>query len=124
MGTCTCNCTCTLRFAPQLVWLLLLAAPRAPLARSLCGPIWPVLALSLAHLAIVLLAASAPGGTEPILIFADVRTAVEEYVVGLLGALACDSRHPTAGGMICAQPMHASCSALSSGVRALAEPFV
>lgn len=47
------------------------------------GPISPILALSLVHLTVVLLAASAPGGTEPILIFADVFDPAQNQLDGM-----------------------------------------
>jgi len=59
-------------FAPQFLWLPMVVSPKSSITRAIMGPITPILALSLVHLVIVLTAASAPGGTEPILIFADV----------------------------------------------------
>ena len=48
------------------------------------GPVVPIIALSLAHLVIVLLAASAPGGTEPITIFADVFDPAQSQLDGMV----------------------------------------
>ncbi len=59
-------------FLPQPFWLAMVAAPRSEATRKVMGPLLPILGLSLIHLVVVLLAASAPGGIEPILIFADV----------------------------------------------------
>ena len=71
-------------FAPQFLWLLIVAAPQSRLTRNVMGPIAPVLALSLVHLAIVLLAATKPGGTEPILIFADVFDPAQSQLDGMV----------------------------------------
>lgn len=71
-------------FAPQPFWLLMLAAPDSRLTRSIMGPIFPIIALSIVHLIIVLLAASAPGGTEPILIFADVFDPAKSQLDGMV----------------------------------------
>ena len=70
-------------FVPQPFWLLLVALPRTELTRKIMGPIGPVLGLSLVHLAIVVLAASKPGGTEPILIFADVFDPAQSQLAGM-----------------------------------------
>ena len=70
-------------FAPQFLWLAMIAAPRSDITARVMGPIGPVLGLSLVHLAIVLLAASAPGGTEPILIFADVFDPAQSQLDGM-----------------------------------------
>lgn len=59
-------------FAPQFFWLAMVVAPRSKITESLMGPIGPILGLSLVHLLVVLLAATKPGGIEPILIFLDV----------------------------------------------------
>ena len=71
-------------FLPQFAWLLIVAFPRAKVTESIMGPIGPILALSLIHLAIVLLAATAPGGTEPILIFADVFDPAQSQLDGMV----------------------------------------
>ena len=71
-------------FAPQFLWVLMVAAPRTSLTARVMGPIAPVIALSLAHLAIVLLAASAPGGTEPVKIFADVFDPAQNQLDGMV----------------------------------------
>lgn len=42
----------------------MIAVPQSEITKKVMGPISSVLALSLVHLCIVLLAASAPGGTE------------------------------------------------------------
>jgi len=70
-------------FAPQFLWLAIIAAPRSEITRSLMGSIGPIIALSLVHITIVLLAASAPGGTEPILIFADVFDPSQNQLDGM-----------------------------------------
>lgn len=70
-------------FAPQFLWLLIVAAPRSTLTRSVMGSIGPILALSLVHLAVVITAASAPGGTEPIAIFADVFDPAKNQLEGM-----------------------------------------
>lgn len=59
-------------FAPQFLWLAMVVAPKSKITESVMGPIGPILALSLVHLVVVLLAATKPGGVEPILIFLDV----------------------------------------------------
>ena len=71
-------------FLPQFAWLLIVALPRAKLTERIMGPIGPILALSLIHLAIVLLAATSPGGTEPILIFADVFDPAQSQLDGMV----------------------------------------
>ena len=43
-------------FLPQFAWLLIVALPRAKLTERIMGPIGPIVALSLIHLAIVLCA--------------------------------------------------------------------
>ena len=48
------------------------------------GPILPLIALSLIHVTIVLLAATKPGGTEPILIFADVFDPAQSQLDGMV----------------------------------------
>lgn len=70
--------------APQPFWLLMLAAPKSKLTKQLMGPIAPIIALSLAHLTIVTLAATAPGGTEPIKIFADVFSPDKSALDGMV----------------------------------------
>ena len=71
--------------APQPLWLLMLTAPNAQVTDRVMGQtILPIFALSMAHLAIVLLAASAPGGTEPILIFADVFDPSKKALDGMV----------------------------------------
>jgi len=70
-------------FAPQPFWVLMVAAPASGLTRKVMGPIAPILALSAVHLAIVLLAATKPGGLEPILIFADVFDPAKSQLDGM-----------------------------------------
>ena len=71
-------------FAPQFLWLLIVAFPRTKLTERVMGPLGPLLGLSLVHLAIVLLAATKPGGTEPILIFADVFDPAKSQLDGMV----------------------------------------
>lgn len=71
-------------FAPQFLWLLIVAFPRTKLTERVMGPLGPLLGLSLVHLAIVLLAATKPGGTEPILIFADVFDPAQSQLDGMV----------------------------------------
>jgi hypothetical protein len=71
-------------FAPQLFWLLIVALPRAKVTERVMGGIGPLLGLSLFHLAVVLLAASAPGGTEPVKIFADVFDPAQSQLDGMV----------------------------------------
>ena len=71
-------------FAPQFLWLLIVAFPRAQVTEAVMGPIVPLIALSLVHLAVVVTAATAPGGTEPILIFADVFDPAKSQLDGMV----------------------------------------
>lgn len=71
-------------FLPQFAWLLIVALPRAKLTERIMGPIGPIIALSLVHLTVVLLAASSPGGTEPIAIFADVFDPAQSQLDGMV----------------------------------------
>ena len=71
-------------FAPQPFWLLMVAAPENDFTKKIMGPIAPILLLSAVHLLVVLLAASAPGGTEPILIFADVFDPTKNQLDGMV----------------------------------------
>lgn len=71
-------------FAPQPFWLLMIAAPRWEITQRLIGPITPILLLSLVHFLVVLLAAAAPGGLEPILIFADVFDPTKNQLDGMV----------------------------------------
>jgi hypothetical protein len=71
-------------FAPQFLWLLIVAMPRSNLTKQVMGSIGPILGLSLVHLAVVLLAASAPGGTEPVKIFADVFDPAQNQLDGMV----------------------------------------
>lgn len=71
-------------FAPQFLWVLMVAVPRSRVTESVMGPIGPILALSLVHLAVVLTAAAAPGGTEPIAIFADVFDPAKSQLDGMV----------------------------------------
>ena len=48
------------------------------------GPVGPLIALSLIHLTIVLLAATKPGGTEPIAIFLDVFDPAQSQLDGMV----------------------------------------
>ncbi|KAH8098290.1 RNA polymerase II transcription regulator recruiting protein [Aureococcus anophagefferens] len=61
-------------FLPQFFWLPMIAFPRAELTKRVNGNLLPVLACSLVHAVVVLLAATDdfPRGIEPIFIFADV----------------------------------------------------
>ena len=70
-------------FAPQPFWLLMIVAPRSSVTRTIMGPIAPILGLSLAHFAIVVLAASQPDGTAPIAIFADVFDPAQSQLEGM-----------------------------------------
>jgi hypothetical protein len=70
-------------FLPQPFWLLMLAAPRSEITRKVMGSIGPVVGLSAIHLAIVLSAATAPGGMEPITIFADVFDPAKSQLDGM-----------------------------------------
>ena len=70
-------------FAPQPFWLLMVVWPDATLTRKLMGPIAPIIALSVVHLAVVLLAATKPGGTEPIAIFGDVFDPAQSQLAGM-----------------------------------------
>ena len=70
-------------FAPQFLWLLIVALPRAKITEKVMGPIGPLVGLSLVHLAIVLTAATKPGGTEPIAIFADVFDPAQSQLDGM-----------------------------------------
>ena len=71
-------------FAPQFLWLLIVVLPRSELTAKVMGPIAPLLGLSLVHIAIVLLAATAPGGTEPVKIFADVFDPAQSQLDGMV----------------------------------------
>ena len=71
-------------FAPQFLWLLIVAFPRSEITARVMGSIGPVVGLSLVHLAVVLLAATAPGGTEPIKIFADVFDPSQNQLDGMV----------------------------------------
>ena len=70
-------------FAPQPLWLLMVEAPRSKIAAQTMGPLLPIIALSLVHFVIVLMAASAPGGTEPIAIFLDVFDPAQSQLDGM-----------------------------------------
>ena len=70
-------------FLPQFLWLAIVAFPRSPITEKVMGPILPLIALSLIHVTIVLLAATKPGGTEPILIFADVFDPAQSQLDGM-----------------------------------------
>ena len=59
-------------FAPQFLWLLMIAAPRSSVTEKVMGPIAPVLALALVHLVIVVVAASQEGAISQIAIFGEV----------------------------------------------------
>lgn len=71
-------------FAPQPLWLLMIAAPRARFTQEIMGPIGPLLALSLIHFLIVVTAASQPGGTEPIALFGDVFDPAKSQLDGMV----------------------------------------
>ena len=62
----------------------MIAAPRWEITQRLIGPITPILLLSLVHFLVVLLAAAAPGGLEPILIFADVFDPTKNQLDGMV----------------------------------------
>ena len=66
------------------MWVLMVAAPASKLTRQVMGPVGPILGLTLVHLVIVLLAASSPGGTEPVLIFADVFDPSQSQLDGMV----------------------------------------
>mmetsp|Transcript_38148 Transcript_38148/g.65409 ORF Transcript_38148/g.65409 Transcript_38148/m.65409 type:complete len:208 (+) Transcript_38148:8-631(+) len=70
-------------FAPQPFWVLLIAAPRADVTRKIMGTPLPILALSLVHFAVVLLAATREDGTAPIMIFADVFDPAQSQLAGM-----------------------------------------
>mmetsp|Transcript_36211 Transcript_36211/g.43243 ORF Transcript_36211/g.43243 Transcript_36211/m.43243 type:complete len:238 (+) Transcript_36211:72-785(+) len=59
-------------FAPQFLWLLMIAAPRSSLTKTVMDPITPILVLSAVHLGIVLIAASQEGALAQIAIFGEV----------------------------------------------------
>jgi len=59
-------------FAPQFLWLSMIVAPESSVTKKIMGPIVPILALSLVHLGIVVLAASQKGAVDQILIFGEV----------------------------------------------------
>ena len=71
-------------FAPQFLWVLMIALPRSEITERVMGPIGPIIGLSLVHFAVVLLAATSPGGTEPILIFADVFDPAKNQLDGMV----------------------------------------
>jgi len=71
-------------FLPQFFWLAIVAFPRSSTTARVMGPIGPLVGLSLIHLTIVLLAATKPGGTEPILIFADVFDPAQSQLDGMV----------------------------------------
>lgn len=70
-------------FAPQFLWILMIAAPKASITRDVMGPIAPILVLSLVHLMIVGVAASLPNGLSPIMIFADVFDPAQSQLSGM-----------------------------------------
>eukprot|EP00967_Tisochrysis_lutea_P152240 scaffold297794_cov31-Tisochrysis_lutea.AAC.2 len=70
-------------FAPQPLWLLMIALPRSQLTRAVMGPLGPVLGLALVHLAIVVTAASVEDGTAPITIFFDVFDPAQNPLDGM-----------------------------------------
>jgi len=59
-------------FAPQFLWLLMIAAPRSSLTKTVMEPITAILALATVHLVIVLVAASQEGALSQIAIFGEV----------------------------------------------------
>jgi len=59
-------------FAPQFLWLLMIAAPRSSLTKNVMGSITPILALAAVHLVVVLVAASQEGALSQIAIFGEV----------------------------------------------------
>merc|ERR1719310_409085 len=71
-------------FLPQFLWLLIIGFPRSKVTERVMGPIGPLVGLSLIHLSIVLLAATKPGGTEPILIFGDVFDPAKSQLEGMV----------------------------------------
>jgi hypothetical protein len=70
-------------FAPQYLWLLMILAPNREITRKVMLPLEPIVALSLVHLAIVVLAASQDQGTAPIMIFADVFDPSQSQLDGM-----------------------------------------
>ena len=71
-------------FAPQFLWVLMIALPRSEITERVMGPIGPIIGLSLVHFAVVILAATSPGGTEPILIFGDVFDPAKNQLDGMV----------------------------------------
>jgi len=59
-------------FAPQFLWLLMIAAPGSEVTKKVMGPLTPMLGLAAVHLCIVLLAASQEGALSQVLIFKEV----------------------------------------------------
>lgn len=59
-------------FAPQFLWLLMIAAPGSSLTKRVMDPITPILSLAVVHLLIVLVAASQEGALAQIAIFGEV----------------------------------------------------
>lgn len=72
-------------FLPQFFWLPMIAFPRAELTKRVNGNLLPVLACSLVHAVVVLLAATDdfPRGIEPIFIFADVFDPTQSQLEGM-----------------------------------------
>ena len=72
-------------FLPQFFWLPMIAFPRAELTKRVNGNLLPVLACSLVHAVVVLLAATDdfPRGIEPIFIFADVFDPTKSQLEGM-----------------------------------------
>uniref|UniRef100_A0A7S2EGJ5 Uncharacterized protein n=1 Tax=Trieres chinensis TaxID=1514140 RepID=A0A7S2EGJ5_TRICV len=59
-------------FAPQFLWLLMIAAPSSTLTKRVMGPLQPILALACVHFAIVVTAAAQEGALSQVLIFTEV----------------------------------------------------
>jgi len=59
-------------FAPQFLWLPMIAAPSSNATKKIMGPITPILALAAVHLLTVILAASQEGALSQVLVFQEV----------------------------------------------------
>lgn len=71
-------------FAPQPLWLLMIAFPRSHVTRAVMEPLAPILLLGLIHFAIVVLAASnQDAGTAPVEIFFDVFDPAQSQLDGM-----------------------------------------
>lgn len=70
-------------FAPQFLWLLIIAAPETSLTKQVMGSIKPILALALVHLTVVAVAAAQEGALSQILIFAEVFDPSQSQLTGM-----------------------------------------